>query len=286
MLCEGLCHRRGSLKFLNPYIKIHDGLRLRWSELSANKGLFLERLWNKGTTVECLCNGPDKPVVMGVGKRNVDFYMFNKDSLDHQEQCPCKHLGKKGEFYKKNSLGMMHKVLESTLIQMGVNFWSPNFERARNKFLFRKKFTDSFAEGLLFYPEFGEEHQEKNIIEINSLPELSGGEFYVAGFVYEFHIEDGNKGSFFKLKGFDKKFFMDGDIGALMRSKDKNFDFFALFKFIVLTSGKYVAVDASGIYIHKKTLTPHYNKDKDINSGRVFKSTLNYAKQEPEKEHV
>ena len=272
------------MKFLNPYIKIHDGLTARWSEVSADKNKYLEIVWNKGETISCLCHGINQPIIMSVGKRGDDFYITNREGSAHKEQCPCAHMSKKGEFYKTTSLGNMQKLLETTLIDMGMNVWSPNFERVRNKFLFRKKFIDQFQDGLLFFPEYGEEKREQNLIEINSLPALCGGEFFVAGFIYEYHIEEDKHGSFVKLKGFDKKFYIDGDIGNMLRKRDKNFDFFCIFKFIVLTSGKYVGVDASGIYVHKKTLTPHYRKAADINAGRVFKSSLNHAK--PTKEIV
>lgn len=267
------------MKFLNPYIQIHDGLTIRWSELTADKNRFLDIIWNKGESINCLCHGIKNPLPLSVRKRNDDIYIANSEAVKHQEQCPCAHIGKKGEFYKKSSLGNMQKVLEDTLERMKITFWSPNFESVRTKYLFSKKFVEHFQEGLLFYPEFGDENKEKNLININSLPGLSGGEFFVAGFIYEFHIEDGNKGSFIKLKGFDKKFFIDSDIGNMLRGHDKNFDFFCVVKVIVLNSGKYVGVDASGIYIHKKTLTPHYKKSADINAGRVFKSGLYYVKE-------
>ncbi|MGP1715798.1 MAG: hypothetical protein ACTS9Y_01340 [Methylophilus sp.] len=272
------------MKFLNPFIKIHDGLTARWSEISVDKNRYLEIVWNKGETISCLCHGIKQPITMSVGKRGDDFYIKNRDGSEHKEQCPCGHMGKKGEFYKKTSLGNMQKLLELTLVDMGMNVWSPNFERVRNKFLFRKKFMESFQEGLLFFPEYGEDKKEQNLIVINSLPPLCGGEFYVAGFIFEYHLEENQRGSFVKLTGFDKKFFIDEDIGNLLRQKDRNFDFFCLFKVMVLNSGKYVAVDASGIYVHKKTLTPHYKKSTDINAGRLFKSNLYHAK--PSKEVV
>lgn len=276
------------MKFINPYLKIHDGLTLRWSELQHDKNLLLEDLWNRGQNIECLCNGLDNPIEMGIGKRGEEFYVFNKNPAAHTDQCACKHIGKRGEYFNSHSLGNLHQLLEKTLDGMGMTIWSPNFERVRNKYLFRKKFVDQFSEGLLFYPEYGENFLEQNLLVINSMPGLCGGEFYAAGFIHEYHVEPGfkSKGSFFKLSGFDKKFFMDSELGNALRKRDNHFEFFALFKVLVLTSGKYVAVDASGIYLHKKTLTPHYKKDRDINSGRVFKSNLRFMKKTKEKSNV
>lgn len=262
------------MKFINPYIEIHDGLCLRWSEFTENKNRYLEFVWNKGEAVNCLCNGVNSKIELGVGKKNGDFYVFKKGDVAHAEQCPVAHLSKKGEYLDKETLGNMQFKLEDELLRMGISYWTPKFYGKRNKSWFRHKFTSEFKHGLLFYPEFGEENVEINNKELESLVNFCGDEFYVAGFIYDFSISDTDNGSFFKIKGYDKRFFVDKNVAEIIRKHTSKFDFFCLFKFIVKKNGFYVGVDGSGIYIDKVTLTPHYWKKIDVDKERLFSCYL------------